>query len=103
MKERIKTILDDDLKNFNYNPADVNGNSLKANAIAVKIRDSIQKSGTVRRYKINVQCFLGEKKNQRVCIVAKGWWDNYTDNYATYTYQGDYFYCTCIVWGMYTD
>ena len=52
---------------------------------------------------INVQVYLGEKKNQKVTIVAKGWWDSYLDNYVTYTYQGPNFYCSVIVWGFYTD
>ena len=83
----------------------------------MKIRNVIQKSGSMKRYKLNVQIYLGEKKNQKVIILAKGWWDDYVDNYVTYTYQGDYFYCTCvtytyqgdyfyctcIVWGFYTD
>ena len=61
----------------------------------------IQNSGKIKRYKINVQVYLGEKKNQKVTIVAKGWWDSYLDNYVTYTYQGTNFYCTVIVWGFY--
>ena len=53
----------------------------------MKIRDVIQNSGKIKRYKINVQVYLGEKKNQRVTIVAKGWWDSYLYNYVTYNYQ----------------
>ena len=69
----------------------------------MKIRDVIQNSGTLKRYKINVQVYLGEKKNQGVTIVTKGWRDPYLDNYVTYTYQGPNFYCTTIVQGFYTD
>ena len=50
-----------------------------------------------------MQVYLGEKKNQKVTIVAKGWWDSYLDNYVTYTFQGRNFYCAVIVWGFYTD
>ena len=71
--------------------------------MAAKIRDVIQNSGKIKRYKLNVQVYLGEKKNQKVTIVAKGWWDSYLDNYVSYTYQGTNFYCTAIVWGFYTD
>ena len=101
--EKVKTMLEEGLKNYNYNPQDIGGNAQMANSLAMKVRNVIQKSGAMKRYKLNVQIYLGEKKNQKVIILAKGWWDDYVDNYVTYTYQGDYFYCTCIVWGFYTD
>ena len=101
--EKVKTMLEEGLKTYNYNPQDIGGNAQMANSLAMKVRNVIQKSGSMKRYKLNVQIFLGEKRNQRVTIVGKAWWDDYVDNYVTYTYQGDYFYCTCIVWGFYTD
>ena len=99
----MKTLTEKAFEDFQYNPEEQQTNSEKATAVASKIREVIQKSGNVKRYKINVQCFLGEKKNQKVTIVARGWWDTYVDNYVTYTYQTDNYYCTVIVWGMYTD
>ena len=101
--EKVKTMLEEGLKNYNYNPQDIGGNAQMANSLAMKVRNVIQKSGAMKRYKLNVQIYLGEKRNQKVIILAKGWWDDYVDNDVTYTYQGDYFYCTCIVWGFYTD
>ena len=103
IKERVKSIADQMFETFQYIPDNVQGNAEKAQQLAIKIRDIILNLGTVKRYKINVQCYLGEKKNQRVTIVAKGWWDSYLDNYVTYTYQGPNFYCSIIVWGFYTD
>ena len=91
------------METYQYVPENYQENGDKVNSLAMKIRDVIQNSGKVKRYKINVQVYLGEKKNQRVTIVAKGWWDSYLDNYVTYTYQGPNFYCTVIVWGFYTD
>ena len=55
------------------------------------------------RYKLSVQVYLGEKKDQKVNIVAKGYWDAYVDNYATYTFHGENFYCSLVAWGIYTD
>lgn len=55
------------------------------------------------RYKISVQVYLGEKKDQKINILAKGYWDIYLDNYATYTYHGENYYCSMIAWGIYTD
>ena len=103
VKERIKPIIDQAFESYNYLPENYQENGEKANSLAAKIRDVIQNSGKIRRYKLNVQVYLGEKKNQKVTIVAKGWWDSYLDNYVTYTYQGPNFYCTVIVWGFYTD
>ena len=103
LKEKVKTILEGKLKDFNYNPQDFGGNAQFSNGLAAEVRNIIQKGGTMKRYKLNVQIFLGEKRNQRVTIVGKAWWDDYVDNYISYTYRGEYFYCTCIVWGFYTD
>ena len=103
VKERMKPIIDQAFEAYHYSPENYQENGEKANSLAMKIRDVIQNSGKIKRYKINVQVYLGEKKNQRVTIVAKGLWDSYLDNYVTYTYQGPNFYCTVIVWGFYTD
>ena len=103
IKERIKPIIDQAFESYHYSAENYQENGEKANSLAAKIRDVIQNSGKIKRYKINVQVYLGEKKNQKVTIVAKGWWDSYLDNYVTYTFQGPNFYCTAIVWGFYTD
>lgn len=55
------------------------------------------------RHKIIVQVFMGQKKKQKMTILAKGYWDSYVDNYATYTYEEEDFYCTVVVLGFYTD
>ena len=103
VKEIIKPIIDQAFESYHYIPENYQENGEKTNSLAAKIRDVIQNSGKIKRYKINVQVYLGEKKNQKVSIVAKGWWDSYLDNYVTYTFQGPNFYCTVIVWGFYTD
>ena len=103
VKEIIKPIIDQAFESYHYIPENYQENGEKTNSLPAKIRDVIQNSGKIKRYKINVQVYLGEKKNQKVTIVAKGWWDSYLDNYVTYTFQGPNFYCTVIVWGFYTD
>ena len=103
VKEIIKPIIDQAFESYHYIAENYQENGEKTNSLAAKIRDVIQNSGKIKRYKINVQVYLGEKKNQKVTIVAKGWWDSYLDNYVTYTFQGPNFYCTVIVWGFYTD
>ncbi len=72
--------------------------------LSEKIRDDLTNfKHRHPRYKFNVQVYLGEKKGQKVNIIAKGLWDPYVDNYATYTLQRDFFYCSVIVWGIYHD
>ena len=66
------------------------------------VRDKLKESD-MRRYKLIVKVYLGEKKDQKVIIMAKGYWDVYVDNYITYTYNRNGFYCTTVVYGFYTD
>jgi hypothetical protein len=35
--------------------------------------------------------------------MSKGYWDIYVDNYVTYTFSGNGFFCTVVVYGFYTD
>jgi hypothetical protein len=88
---------------FSYSPDEHEANGQTAVRIARKIRDILRDSNRMPRYKVNVQAFLGERKDQKISIVAKGFWDNYLDSYTTYTYMGDNFYCSMVVWGVYTD
>jgi len=55
------------------------------------------------RHKLIVQVFLGQRKEQKVNVLAKGYWDSYVDNYAMYTYEEEEFYCTALVLGFYAD
>lgn len=88
---------------FNENPYNVENGDILSQLLATRVRDMLRDSNTMPRYKLAVQVYLGEKKDQKVSIIAKGYWDTYVDNYVTYTYTGDSFYCTVIAWGFYTD
>ena len=72
-------------------------------ALAKKVRDTLRDNNKMPRYKISVQVFLGENREQKLIISAKGLWDNYVDNYATYTHRGEGYYCNVFVMGLYTD
>ena len=52
LKEKVKTILDGKLKDFNYNPQDFGGNAQFSNGLAAEVRNIIQKGGTMKRYKL---------------------------------------------------
>jgi hypothetical protein len=104
IKEIVKASTDNFLRDHVYNAENVETNAVNAVLLSRRIRDILKEANNrMERYKINVQCYLGEKRDQKVVIVAKGYWDNYLDNYVTYTFHGDGFYCTVIVWGFYTD
>ena len=66
------------------------------------VRDRL-KELNMERYKLVVKVYLGERKDQKVIIMAKGYWDVYVDNYITYTFNGGHYYCTVVVYGFYTD
>ena len=92
------------MKNPVYSPED--GTSM-SQEISKLVRDGIMYSKGEKlkmpRYKTSCQVFLGQRKDQKISVIAKGYWDTYVDNYATYTYLGNGFYCTVLVLGFYTD
>lgn len=97
--EEIKKINKKYFDEKDYNPEE--GFNMCAE-LSKKVRDELLKK-RLPRYKLICQVFIGQKKDQKLSIVAKGYWDNYVDNYAIYTYETDTFYCTNIVYGFYTD
>ncbi len=99
----MKNSADAFFGDFTYSPDEHDSNGATAVKIARKIRDILRDSNRMPRYKLNVQAFLGEKRDQKISVVAKGFWDNYLDSYATYTFYGENFYCSIVAWGFYTD
>ena len=51
IKEKIKTRLEIKLKDFNYNPQEFGWNAQFSNSLAMDVRNIIQKSGSMKRYK----------------------------------------------------
>ena len=103
VRDFIANIADAFLSQLVYVPDEHEENGITAIKLARRIRDILRDSNRMPRYKINVQTFLGERREQKISIQCKGFWDNYLDNYATYTYYGENFYCSIVVWGFYTD
>ena len=54
-------------------------------------------------YKLIVSAVLGEVKGQGIKIASKCLWDVQNDNYATFTYQNEKLFCTCMVFGIYYE
>ncbi len=87
---------------FSMNTYEPESGEYMTQQLAKIIRDKIKESD-FRRYKIVVKVYLGEKKDQKIVIMSKGYWDIYVDNYVTYTFSGNGFFCTVVVYGFYTD
>ena len=58
IKVQVKTITDKAFENFTYNPEEVQANSEKANSLAIKIRDVIQR-------KVENMKIMGENWNHK--------------------------------------
>ena len=46
---------------------------------------------------------MGALKGQGLKITSKCLWDTNSDNYTSYTYKNDDFYCTAMVFGLYNE
>ena len=55
------------------------------------------------RYKIIVQVTIGELRDQGVRVASRSLWDTNTDNYASASFQNQSLWCSCMVFGVYTD
>ena len=105
LNHEVKSVTRDFFKKYKYSTEDAHELSQD---LSRKIRDAVVYKGKDKklrmpRHKIIVQVFMGQKKEQKVSIIAKGYWDNYVDNYTTFTYDDDNFFCTVVVLGFYTD
>lgn len=46
---------------------------------------------------------MGALDNWGIKITSKCLWDVNSDNYATYTYKNENFFCTAMVFGLYNE
>ncbi len=67
--------------------------------LADDIREKVKAMG-YERYKLIVQCELGEKKGQAINIVSRCLWDTSTDGFASESYESETLFCNCQVWIM---
>lgn len=72
-----------------------------------KICDEVKKllttdiSINLKRYKILVQCFIGENKGQGVRIGSRCLWDTSTDNVVSAEYDNECLFAFCAAFGLY--
>jgi len=98
----VKKLTEDIVEEFfASNPYQVNNGDILAQALARKLRDSLIKSDS--RYKLAVNVYLGERKDQKVVLLCKNFWDTWVDNYVTYNHFGDKYFCSIIISAFYLD
>ena len=54
-----------------------------------------------KRYKILVHCIIGEKKGQGIKIGCRCMWDMTCDSVVSASWENEYTYVFCIVYGVY--
>ncbi len=64
--------------------------------LADDIREKVKGMG-YERYKLIVQCELGEKKGQAINMVSRCLWDTSTDGFVSESYVSETLFCNCQV------
>ncbi len=109
--DKLRSKMETAMRNyFDKNPYSTEDAAYMSQELSKIIRDKILPSDSdstklrMPRHKIIVQVFLGQKKEQKVSLSAKGYWDHYVDNYVSLTYDDDpEFFCSAIIFGLYCD
>ena len=73
--------------------------------LSLTISDEIRAAVTKQdysRYKIIVQCTIGENKQQGVLITSRCLWEPNTDNYAAASFKNDQVWANVMVFCCYT-
>ena len=103
VKKEIRRILEERLQDEEY---DHSSAGLLTEELTKTIRDRL-KNGIddyrMPRYKFVVQVVFGELKGQGIRVTSKCLWNPNYDNYVSYTFTKNDFYCTAMVFGMYCE
>jgi hypothetical protein len=97
VEDIIKQIMEKHLKNAPYEDAPCKLASL---TLCSEIKEEVKKLN-IPRYKLVVQCVIGELKGQGAFLSSRCLWDTDSDNYATYTLKTQSLFCTVMVFGLY--
>lgn len=96
----VRKILKENLDDFEIDDQSV---AMKTEELTSLIRNSVKENLNLPRYKLVVQVVLGLLKGQGIRFASKCLWDTNSDNFASYTYKNDEFFCTAIVFGLYKE
>ena len=99
-QELIKSTLEQNLRGYEFDVASL---PLKTDELTKTLRDAVRNWSSQTRYKYVVQVVLGEIKQQGLKITSKCLWDVNSDNYASYTFRTETYYCTALVFACYNE
>ena len=98
---QIKTLLRNQMhKKFSTQALDSETNMNEAKMFSDLIKTEI-KDLKLNRYKIIVQTYIGEQKNQGMSLVNKCFWDSQTDHVITEKYSNDVVFVVVVVYLVY--
>ena len=100
VKEQIESVVQQHIKDQPYDHATA---KQLAETIADQIKANIKENCHIPNYKIVVQTVIGEIGGQGIRVASKCLWDEANDNFASFTYQNQYLFCTGIVFGIYYE
>ena len=98
---QIKVLLRNQMhKKFSTEALDSETNMNEAKMFSDLIKTEI-KELKLNRYKIIVQTYIGEQKNQGMSLVNKCFWDSQTDHVITEKYSNDVVFVVVVVYLVY--
>ena len=93
----IKEVMEKHLRKATYEDAPCKLTSLN---LCTEIKEKV-KELNIPRYKLILQCVIGELKGQGAFVSSRCLWDTDTDNYASYSLKNSSLFCTVLVFGLY--
>lgn len=100
IETEIKEILDESLADYEFDTTTYNA---KTEELIKILRENVKNVLNMPRYKFVVQVVMGRLEGQGVKVTSKCLWNTSTDNFASYTYRNEDFYCTAMVFGLYNE
>eukprot|EP00040_Diaphanoeca_grandis_P011226 m.57490 g.57490 ORF g.57490 m.57490 type:complete len:124 (+) comp22392_c0_seq1:150-521(+) len=97
VQETIQNVLKFHLENKQYD-------SEKALEWSQTISDDVKdkiKEMNLDRYKVIVQCVIGEQRGGGAKVACKCLWDSDTDNYAQHVFTNESLFCVTAAYGVY--
>jgi hypothetical protein len=109
VREIIRKVLDRNLRNEDGEAkvydSSVGGMTQKwGRTIADEVRSEVTAIEAMSsRYKVMVQCIIGENKAEGVRMGTRCLWDHETDAYASESFVADSLFACVVCFGMYTS
>ena len=95
----IQEVMETRMKNFNYSPQMA---AIMGRLLSEEVKQSV-KAQCYERYKIIACVTIGEKKGQGLHSCSRAAWDDHKDNFAEYSVEGENYFCSVSVFGIYAE